>query len=377
MKPGWTTVALGELCELKYGKSLPAKARSGEGFPVFGSSGLVGAHEKAIQRGPGIIVGRKGSIGEVHWSEDDFWPIDTTYFALPRRANVDLRWLYLALQWLPLKTLNKAAAVPGLNRDDAYRLTLALPPLEEQRRVASILDRAVACRASNEALEGYFEATSHALMERIDWSDAEEVSLSEVSEVQGGLQVSSKRISLPREVPYLRVANVHRGHLRLAEVKTLRATDREIERTALREGDLLFVEGHANPDEVGRVAAWPGSPEKTVHQNHLIRARLDGERALPAFVSAFLNSSPLSRRHFREHAKTTSGLNTISASVVKSAPVLLPPLSVQNRFSQWVDDIGGHRDRVQERSKVLEELFASLQSRAFRGELCDPDPIHL
>ncbi|MBI0320652.1 restriction endonuclease subunit S, partial [Streptomyces javensis] len=88
MKPGWTTEALGELCELKYGKSLPAKARSGEGFPVFGSSGLVGAHEKAIQRGPGIIVGRKGSIGEVHWSEDDFWPIDTTYFALPRRANV-------------------------------------------------------------------------------------------------------------------------------------------------------------------------------------------------------------------------------------------------------------------------------------------------
>lgn len=190
----------------------------------------------------------------------------------------------------------------------------------------------------------------------------------DVADIQGGLQVSSKRESLPDKASYLRVANVHRGRLDLREIKSIGLTQPERERTRLKRGDLLFVEGHANPNEVGRVALWDGSIDDCVHQNHLIRARVDSSVAHPAFMEAWLNSSR-GREHFRKAGKTTSGLNTISASTVRSAPTPLPPLAIQQEFAELVTTIHAERDRVARALETDEELFAALQHRAFRGEL--------
>jgi type I restriction enzyme S subunit len=135
-------VRIGEILELKYGKSLPSNIRSGAGYKVYGSNGMTGLHEKTITSSPSIIVGRKGSIGEIHYSEKPCWPIDTTYYVDSFGDSVAPRWLYHRLQNLDLKALNKAVAIPGLNRNDVYQLGIPLPPLEEQRRIAAILDKA-------------------------------------------------------------------------------------------------------------------------------------------------------------------------------------------------------------------------------------------
>jgi type I restriction enzyme S subunit len=92
------------------------------------------------------VVGRKGSFGEVNFSPVPCWPIDTTFFIDKSASNADLKWLSYRLKDLDLTQLNKAAAVPGLNREDAYRRRLLLPPLVEQRRIAAILDAAEALR---------------------------------------------------------------------------------------------------------------------------------------------------------------------------------------------------------------------------------------
>ena len=133
---------LGDICEFKYGSSLPASARSGDVFPVFGSNGVVGAHLQSLTKGPTIIVGRKGSIGEVNFSDGPCWPIDTTYFIDRTATKADLRWLSYALSRLRLGELNKATGVPGLNRNDAYEKLIFVPPLEQQKRIAAILDQA-------------------------------------------------------------------------------------------------------------------------------------------------------------------------------------------------------------------------------------------
>ena len=78
---GWATATLGGLFDFKYGKGLLRENRNGKGsFKVYGSNGVVGVHDKAMTRGPTIIVGRKGSVGEVHFSPEPCWPIDTAYF---------------------------------------------------------------------------------------------------------------------------------------------------------------------------------------------------------------------------------------------------------------------------------------------------------
>ncbi|MDN5746818.1 MAG: hypothetical protein L0H31_17130, partial [Nocardioidaceae bacterium] len=192
--------------------------------------------------------------------------------------------------------------------------------------------------------------------------------LGEGATIQGGLQVSSKRARLPVEAPYLRVANAHRGRLNLSEVKTIRATEAEIQRTALANGDLLFVEGHANPLEVGRVSMWEGQIAGCVHQNHLIRGRFDRSRVLPIVAMTWLNTDE-GARHFRRAGKTTSGLNTISASTVRSAPLLAPRITIQMDFAARISCLSAQRAAVLRALAADDELFASLQSRAFRGDL--------
>ena len=119
---GWSKVSLGQSVVLNYGKALRADQRIDGPYPVFGSSGIVGAHETAMVKGPAIILGRKGNVGSVFWSPKDFWPIDTVYFVDPERSDL---YLYYALQ--QMQFISTDVAVPGLNRDFACSRPLLIP----------------------------------------------------------------------------------------------------------------------------------------------------------------------------------------------------------------------------------------------------------
>jgi type I restriction enzyme, S subunit len=119
---GWSVVKLQDRIELAYGKALKAEDRVPGEFPVYGSSGVVGTHAESLVDGPGIILGRKGNVGSVHWSEEAFFPIDTVYF-----VRTDLSLFYTFYNLRDQHFLNNDAAVPGLNRNQAYSLPLLLP----------------------------------------------------------------------------------------------------------------------------------------------------------------------------------------------------------------------------------------------------------
>ena len=120
---GWEISTLGNNIVLNYGKSLKADDRIEGSYPVYGSSGIVGTHEKSFARGPGIIVGRKGNVGSVFWSSKDFHPIDTVYYIDTESSDY---YLYNALQHMQF--VSSDAAVPGLNRNYAYSRPYLLPP---------------------------------------------------------------------------------------------------------------------------------------------------------------------------------------------------------------------------------------------------------
>ncbi|PND37378.1 type I restriction endonuclease subunit S [Paucibacter aquatile] len=140
---GWAVKNLGDLVEFKYGKALPDKVRSGAGFPVFGSNGEVGKHEVPLTNGPTIVVGRKGSVGQVHYCPGACSPIDTTYYVDEVPGRQFGFWRY-QLRSLGLESLNRSTAIPGLNRTDAYSIRVNLPPLAEQVRIADKLDTVLA-----------------------------------------------------------------------------------------------------------------------------------------------------------------------------------------------------------------------------------------
>jgi type I restriction enzyme, S subunit len=133
---GWQTGCLGGLVELKYGKALKAVDRRPGSIPVYGSGGITGSHDVPLVIDSTIIVGRKGTVGSLYWESAPSFPIDTVFYVAPK---VSLHFIYFAMMRMGLEHLNTDAAVPGLNRDNAYRQAVVVPSsplLQEWHQIA-------------------------------------------------------------------------------------------------------------------------------------------------------------------------------------------------------------------------------------------------
>ena len=145
---GWEVNKLGDLLELAYGKALKAEDRQDGNVPVYGSNGQVGWHDERLVVGPGIVVGRKGNPGIATWVATDFFPIDTTFYVVPKAKCRSIEFLFHVLRTHDLASLGADSAVPGLNRNLAYMSDQLLPParlLEQFGCIASRLSRRVNC----------------------------------------------------------------------------------------------------------------------------------------------------------------------------------------------------------------------------------------
>jgi type I restriction enzyme S subunit len=103
--------------------------RSGYGFPVYGSSGIVGYHNQYLIEAPGIITGRKRTLGVINYSFQNFFPIDTTFYITSKIKSDGLFFEYFLLKTLQLDEMNSDSAVPGLNRNMAHGIQLSIPPI--------------------------------------------------------------------------------------------------------------------------------------------------------------------------------------------------------------------------------------------------------
>jgi len=127
----WAIGKFGDIVELNYGKGLKEEIRTGIGFPVIGSNGIVGYHRDYLVEGPGIVIGRKGTLGKVIYLFDNFYPIDTTYFVKSKINSVGLFYEYFLLKTLGFDEMNSDSAVPGLNRDIALSAEIRISSPEK------------------------------------------------------------------------------------------------------------------------------------------------------------------------------------------------------------------------------------------------------
>ncbi|MEJ2794957.1 restriction endonuclease subunit S [Iodobacter sp. LRB] len=121
---GWTPGKVEDLLELAYGKALKAADRTEGAIPVYGSGGITGSHNQALVDGPSIVIGRKGTVGSLYWEDRPFFPIDTVFYV---KTEKSLSFCFYLLQTLGLEGMNTDGAVPGLNRNNVYRLPIVTP----------------------------------------------------------------------------------------------------------------------------------------------------------------------------------------------------------------------------------------------------------
>lgn len=150
----WEIVTFEEIMILQRGFDLPTQSRITGDISIVSSNGVSGTHNKAKVKAPGIITGRSGTIGKVHYIEEDFWPLNTTLFVKKLYDN-DPKFLYYFLDGFGLKKFSTGTGVPTLNRNDVHIQKVILPKTKkEQQKIADILS------SVDEDIEGYMQEKS-------------------------------------------------------------------------------------------------------------------------------------------------------------------------------------------------------------------------
>lgn len=350
MASDWRHARLRDVIALEYGKALAASNRRPGPVPVFGSNGVVGCHSDHLCRGPGIVVGRKGSIGAVAWSATDFWPIDTTYF-VRAVAPADLRWLYYLLESLKLETLNSATGVPGLNRDDVGDLQVRVPPLAEQRKIAAILSTVDETIAKTEAVTAQLDVVKKAMLEELltrgipgrhsrfkqteigevpaNWSV---VALDECNDparpICYGILMPGKQCA--GGVPVIKVKNIKSGEVEASDLLlTSPEIDAQYRRSRLRGGDLLLtIRG-----TTGRVALVPASLDGANITQDTARVSA-GESTTSAFLYYALQTAN-AQAQIRDHTRGQA-VKGINIGDVRRLLLPLPPKGEQQTIVETV-----------------------------------------
>ena len=289
-------------------------------------------------------------------------------------GSLNRRYLlhYLRTPGMVAHAANNAVGInlPRLSPKILESFEIPLPSVEEQRRIAAVLDAAEALRVKRRQALAKLDSLTQAIF--IDMfgdpiANPEGWEIVQLGEVLASATYgTSKKAGSTGRYPVLRMGNLTiNGHLDLSDMKFVDLEDREIERHTVHHGDVLFNRTNS-ADLVGKTAVYR-LKERMAYAGYLIRLRprqdLNSE-----YLGTFMNLST-TKRLLRKMCKSIIGMANINAREVQAMKLPLPPRERQAEFASVQADVGQHRARLEEQLSSLDALFASLQQRAFRGEL--------
>lgn len=401
---GWAVVLARDVIELKYGKALKAEDRVIGKISVYGSNGLVGNHNSALSKGETVVIGRKGSVGMVHYSPESCWPIDTTYY-IDDFCDFFPKYLAYYLSSLSLSTLDTSTAVPGLNRNDAYAKSLLLPPLAEQQRIVAKVDALLSRR--NAAVEHLERAKKlikafrqsalvaacsgllteswrqenpreHYISVKNQFSEIEPlcqvpdnwqwVSLGSLCDAHRGISYGVIKLGATEEngVPCLRTSNVKWLDIDVTGVKKInKALSEQYRRTILRAGDVLVnVRG-----TLGGVATV--SPSMTGWNVSREVAVIPTQNVDSHYVAKWI--ATLYAQNWLLGEARGVAYTGINLEDLRKLPVPLPPLLEQIEINRRADELLACSDAIEQRISNCEmrmnQISSSILNKAFHGKL--------
>lgn len=372
MKPIQTK--LGNIILLEYGKALPSANRDSSGnVPVAGSNGVDGYHSAALVKSPGIVVGRKGSAGKVNWFESDFWAIDTTFYVTPR-ITLNFRWVFYLLQHLQLNKYAITTGVPGLNRNDVYKLDVSLVTPKEQRCIVEILDqadelrrkRAIAKRKAERILPALFlkmfgdPATNPKV-----WKTEPLKELSEkFSDGPFGSNLKTEHYT-SEGVRVIRLQNIGVGKL-LDEDKAFISPEHfsVLRKHCCIPGDVIV--GTMGDPNI-RACILPAEIPEALNKADCVQIRAKSKKATAEYVCWLLNlPSTLKMASNSIGGQTRS---RISMGRLRELVVPVPPFELQHTFAAQAASVQGILNNQEKTHQEIETIYNSLLYRAFSGEL--------
>jgi type I restriction enzyme S subunit len=421
----WPVVALGEVAETTLGKMLD-KGRT-KGLPhvpylrnVNVQWGRIdtddlltmeladGDRERFAVREGDLLACEGGEIGRcaIWHGRADYLAFQKALHRIRTGGALDPRFLrYLLEHHSQTGTLARFATgstIAHLPQQQLRRVPVPLPPVHEQRRIVDLLEdhlsrldaaadyeSAALLRAKSlreqlvvRCVTGHDVPgeRTHVALDDAGTHDGALASLptgwawrrlGEVADVVGGVTKDSKKQSDSRfvEVPYLRVANVQRGSLRLDDVATIRVAPHKAKALRLEAGDVLLNEG-GDRDKLARGWVWQNEIDDCIHQNHVFRARVRPDLD-PYFLSWTANS--IGGRWAERNGKQSVNLASISLSMIRQMPVVLPPAGVSTvavaQLNAQLEDTDRLARAVESSRSRAQQLRRAMLSAAFSGRL--------
>ncbi|MGB9038695.1 MAG: restriction endonuclease subunit S [Acinetobacter calcoaceticus] len=319
-----------------------------------------------------IILCIRATIGDLNWSDKEYCLGRGVAGLFGHKDKLDQKYLW---HWLKnvaplLKSKGKGATFLQVTKEDICSLEIALPPLSEQRRIASILDQADELRQkrqqSIEKLDQLLQATfidmfGDPVSNPKGWTLKP---IGEISESKLGKMLDKKKQSSEKDqYKYLRNANVQWFKFDLSDVFEMEFNEKDRKNCELKFGDILVCEG----GEPGRAAIWKNDLENCFFQKALHRVRLNMNQILPEyFVWLFWFYSK--NGGFDDHI-TVATIAHLTGVKMKAMQIPIPPLLLQEEFQKKVNEIEVLKTKIENSSKLFNTLFTSLQNQAFSGTL--------
>jgi type I restriction enzyme M protein len=324
-----------EVCTLEYGASLPKEKRVDGPYSVVGSNGITGCHNECLVPGPAIVIGRKGSAGEVTWIDKNCFPIDTTYFIKQtNQAETDLRYLYWILKSLNLAQLKGGAGIPGLNRTDVYeKHRIPLPPLEVQQEiVAEIEGYQKVIDGARAVLDNYRPHISI----HPDWPvpTFEDAPFEIIDGDRGSNYPNKEDFSPSGYCLFLNTKNVRTDGFRFDELEFISPEkDAALRKGKLRRGDVLLT----TRGTIGNTALYDDSVkfEHVRINSGMLVFRPDSIKLLSSYLFLFFQSE-----NFKAQCDAiVSGAAQPQLPIrnLKEARIPLPPLATQKAIVEEIE----------------------------------------
>lgn len=329
----WPQIKLKELVIANYGKALKKENRDENGFvDVFGSAGYVGCHNEALFDNQTIVVGRKGSVGKVIWAPKGGWVIDTAYYLILKdHKKLDWRYLFYALQNSRLDSKTITTSIPGLNRNDFYDTEIPLPPLDEQKRIAAILDKADAIRRKRQQAIQIADDFLRSVFLEMFGDPVTNPKGFELGTIRNFVKTanygtSGKASETDGEYPILRMGNItYEGSWDFSNLKYIDLSEKEKSKYLAKKGDLLF--NRTNSKElVGKTAVFEEEQPMAI-AGYLVRV-VANEKGNNYYISGYLNSLH-GKKTLQNMCKSIVGMANINAQEMQDIPLLLPPKHLQ------------------------------------------------
>jgi type I restriction enzyme S subunit len=376
MRAGWVRKKLGDVATLQRGYDLPTHDRVAGKFPLVSSSGISDTHHEYAVRGPGVVTGRSGSIGNVFFIEEDFWPLNTTLYVKDFHGN-NPRFVFHLLRNFDLQRFASGAGVPTLNRNFVHDELVGVPPLPEQQRIVGILDDAFAGIATAKAnaeknlqnaralFEGHLQAV---FSQREDtWVEKR---LSEIADFKNGLNFSQN--SNGQSVRFVGVGDFQSNSIVPIDELSSVTIDGDLNGNyAIQKDDILTVRSNGSKYLVGRCMIVPDIRGVVSYSGFIIRIRCVTKTINPKFLLHFMKCS--STREQLTNEGGGANISNINQAKLSALSVPLPSLSTQQLQCEKLDRLQLEIQRLssiyQRKLAALESLKKSLLHQAFTGAL--------